>query len=199
MTSTAEPIADLLAARWSPRAFDPDKSVDRQLLIGLFEAARWAPSCFNEQPWRYLVFDKHSELTSWEKALHCLVEGNQRWANRAPILIAAISDNEFDKPARANRWANYDTGAASENLCLQAYSVGLVSHQMGGFDTDKLRQSFHIPSRFDPIAMLAVGHPGNPDILDERNRETEISPRQRRPMSEMVFENDWENPFLNSV
>ena len=139
---TSEPIAPLLGERWSPRAFDADKAVSTRQLTQLMEAARWAPSCYNEQPWRYVVCDRNQSEADWEKALSCLVEGNRSWAARAPILMAAIASTQFTRNGKHNRWSEYDTGAASENLCLQATAMGLAAHQMGGFDAQAVIDTF---------------------------------------------------------
>lgn len=191
--TTSEPIEELLARRWSPRAFDRDRQVDRRTLVRLFEAARWAPSCFNEQPWRYLVFDRFRSAEDWSKALDCVVEGNRAWATHAPVLLAAIADTMFSQTGKSNRWSHYDTGAASENLCLQATAMGLAAHQMGGFDAAALSTAFHIPERYEPIAMIAVGYVGDPQLLGERHRKSELAERSRRPVSDFVFINDWNN------
>lgn len=196
--TTSEPIEELLARRWSPRAFDRDRQVDSRTLVRLFEAARWAPSCFNEQPWRYLVFDRFQSEDDWGKALACLVESNQAWAAHAPVLLAAIADTMFSQTGKSNRWCHYDTGAASENLCLQATAMGLAAHQMGGFDATAVSTTFHIPERYEPIAMIAVGYAGDPQRLSERYRKSELAERMRRPVADFVFFNDWDNALTNT-
>ena len=196
--TTTEPIAELLATRWSPRAFDADGLIATRTLVSLFEAARWAPSCFNEQPWRYLVCDRFRDEERWEMALHCLVEGNQTWAVHAPVLIAAIADTLFSRNGKPNRWCAYDTGAASENLCLQATQLGLAIHQMGGFDSDRVIECFDIPERYEPVAMIALGYPGDPDSLSERQRETELGARSRHPIGDFVFLDEWNNSLTNT-
>lgn len=195
IASTSEPIHDLLARRWSPRAFDPDKAVSKEALTSLFEAARWAPSCFNDQPWRYVVWDRFGDKAAWERAFACLVPGNQAWVKNAAVLLAAIAGSEFARNGKPNRWGQYDSGAASENMCLQATALGLSIHQMGGFDADKLKEEFRIPEPFMPMAMIALGHPGDLDSLDEKYRETELAARERRPLGDNFFANGWENPF----
>lgn len=195
VASTSEPIHELLARRWSPRAFDPDQPVSKEALTSLFEAARWAPSCFNDQPWRYLVWDRFGDKAAWERAFGCLVEGNQAWVQYAAVLIAAIAGSEFARNGKPNRWGQYDSGAASENMCLQATALGLSIHQMGGFDAEKLRAEFQIPESFTPVAMIALGHPGDPNSLKESYREMELGPRERRPLGEHFYSDSWENPF----
>jgi nitroreductase len=184
-------IADLLARRWSPRAIDPDRPVGREDLLALLEAARWAPSCFGDQPWRYLVWDRFRDATGWQRAFACLAEGNQIWANNAPILLLSVATPHFGHNHKPNRWAQYDTGAASENLCLQATALGLVVHQMGGFDPEKARATFAIPPDHACMAMIAVGYPGPVDVLPESLRERELAPRERKPLDSLAFEGGW--------
>jgi len=144
------------------------------------EAARWAPSCYGDQPWRYVVGDRFADPDGWEAILGCLAEQNRRWARHAPLLIAACADTRFDFNGEPNRWGAYDTGAASENLCLQATALGLAAHQMGGFDPAALRQAVGIPERFEPMAVIAVGHPAAPERLEPGLREMEVAQRARR-------------------
>ncbi len=188
---TSVPIHELLARRWSGRAFDGDRPVSRSDLIALLEAARWAPSCFGEEPWRYILWDRNRSEFSWQKAFDCLSPGNQVWAMNAPILLLALAGDTFRERGTVNRWARYDTGAASENLCLQATAMGLMAHQMGGFDAEEARESFSIPSGYEPMAMIAVGHPGRIDGLDGALQERELAERKRRPLNEMFFEDSW--------
>ena len=133
---TRPPIAELIARRWSPRAMDSTQPVSRDHLLALLEAARWAPSCFGDQPWRYLVWDRFRDPAGWQQAFECLAEGNQSWVQNAPVLLLAVAAPAFGHNGQPNRWAQYDTGAASENLCLQAAALGLVAHQMGGFNPE---------------------------------------------------------------
>ncbi len=184
-------IADLLARRWSPRAIDPDRPVLREHLLALLEAARWAPSCFGEQPWRYLVWDRFRDAAGWQQAFACLTEGNQVWVKDAPVLLMSVVTPNFSHNNKSNRWAQHDTGAASENLCLQATALGLVAHQMGGFDSEKARATFEIPADHACMAMIAVGHPGSIEILPESLRERELAPRERKSLDNLVFEGGW--------
>lgn len=189
---TLHPIHDLLANRWSPRAFDAAKKVSRAQIISLIEAARWAPSCFGDEPWRYIVWDKHSDPQSWQKAFDCLVEANQAWVKNAPVLFASIANTIFDhNPSAVNRFAQYDTGAASMALVLQAEAAGLVTHQLGGFNADKLRAAFSIPEQYSPMAMIAVGYQAAPDLLDGDVKARELAPRARKPMESRFYEGAW--------
>src|SRR6478752_1428486 len=141
-------IHDLLARRWSPRAFD-ERPVETDTLLTLFEAARWAPSSNNEQPWRFIVANKRHQETDWNRLFECLVEGNRKWAVRAPVLILSVASLNFEDDGKPNRHAFHDTGLAAENLVLQATASGLVAHQMAGFDVEKARGELKIPSGFE--------------------------------------------------
>jgi len=192
---TSVPIHELIAYRWSGRAFDADKPVSRTQVIALLEAARWAPSCYGDEPWRYILWDRNRSEFSWQKAFDCLSTGNQIWAVNAPILLVALASRAFRDNGRPNRWGEYDTGAASENLCLQAAAMGLMAHQMGGFDPEQVRDSFSIPDPYRPMAMIAVGHPSRPEDLDSKLRERETAERRRRPLAETFFEDSWDTPL----
>ncbi|MDZ4140765.1 MAG: nitroreductase family protein [Methylotenera sp.] len=192
---TQVPINETIANRWSGRAYDAGKSVSHVQIITLLEAARWAPSCFGDQPWRFIVWDKYADAAAWQKAFDCLVPGNQDWVKDAPLLMLVCADSLFNHNQTPNRWAQYDTGAAAENLCLQASSMGLMAHQMGGFNADKTRENFAIPVQFTPMAMLCVGYAADITTLegDILNRET--ATRSRRPLSELFFAESWGQPI----
>src|SRR6184192_1582833 len=157
------PIHDLLQKRWSPRAFSA-QPVESDKLRSLFEAARWAPSSFNEQPWAYIVATK-DEKDNFEKILSVLVEFNAQWANGAPVLGLAVAKLAFANNNAPNRNAQYDTGAATALLSVEATARGLAVHQMAGFDPEKARQVFGIPAGWAPIAAVAIGYPGDPASL----------------------------------
>ena len=190
---TQYPIHDLLRQRWSPRAFD-DRPIEPEKLRSLCEAARWAPSSNNEQPWRFIVANKDYE-TEWNRLFACLVEGNRKWAYRAPVLILSVASLNFEDDSTPNRHAFYDTGMAVENLVLQATALGLSAHQMAGFDVEKARADLKIPSGYEPVAMIAVGYPGDLASLPDRLRERELQPRSRRPISEWTFSGQWGEPL----
>ncbi len=191
----SRPIHELMARRWSPRAFDPTRAVAAQDLIALLEAARWAPSCFNAQPWRYLVWDRQRDAASWQRAFACLSEGNQAWVKDVPVLMLSCADSIFEYNQKPNRWGQHDTGAASENLCLQALTLGLAAHQMGGFDADRARTEFSIPERYECMAMIAIGYPAAAQELDAEVREKELSPRERQAVGEFAFLGSWATPL----
>jgi nitroreductase len=190
---TDQKINSTIAERWSGRAYDPATPVSDEDIVSLCEAARWAPSCYGDAPWRYIVWNKHSDEASWQKALDCLVPGNQEWAKNASILVLAASVKTFSHNDKNNRWVGYDTGAASISLCLQATSMGLMSHQMGGFDGDKVRSTFAVPDEVELWAMIAIGHPAALDTLNEEQLERELKARERRPLSKQFFNNTWKN------
>ena len=191
-------IHDLIAARWRGRAYDASRLLTRDQIIALLEAARWAPSCYGDEPWRFIVFDKQTNTDGWQKALACLADGNREWAQNAPLLLLACADSVLSKTGDNNRWGQYDTGAASENLCLQATAMGLMVHQMGGFDADKARQSFSIPEQFTPMAMMAVGYQLAESDIPESMQEREYNPRRRNPLGDNFFEATWDTPVKES-
>lgn len=194
--TTQAPIHALLAARWSGRAYDATKSVSREQMIALLEAARWAPSCYGDQPWRFVVWNRSEDAAGWEKAFDCLAPGNQGWVKDAQMLVLVTADTLFNHNGQPNRWGQYDTGAAAENLCLQAEAMGLMAHQMGGFDSDQARSQFGVPARYVPMAMIAVGYPADPDTFSDEVRERETAPRKRRALGELFFAGSWDTPII---
>lgn len=190
---TSVKIHELMQARWSPRAFDPNRAVAEEDLIALLEAARWAPSCFNDQPWRFIVCNKAADETSWQNAFSTLAEKNRLWAKNAPVLILAVAMGNFNHNGNPNRWAMYDTGAASVSLCLQAVALGLSVHQMGGFDAGKAREVFNLPADCTPMAMMAVGYQGDAELLDNAFKEAEAAARTRAALSDRFYLGQWGN------
>jgi len=191
--ATSRPIHPLLAGRWSPRAIDANRSVDPAVVARLVEAARWAPSSANEQPWRFVVTDDRVP-DARERARACLNEGNA-WAKAAPVLMLTVAQTVWlhntRKPGQEHSGARYDLGAAALSIVLQATSEGLVAHQMGGFDRDRASASFELPDGFAPVTMIAVGYPGNITQLTERNQQREQQPRSRRELGEIAFLGQW--------
>lgn len=184
-------IEKVIAERWSGRAYDPTIAVTDEQITALCEAARWAPSCFGEAPWRFMIWNRFNDEASWQKAYDCLVEGNQAWAKDAPVLLLAASEENFTQNDKPNKWNGYDTGAASLNLCLQATAMGLMSHQMGGFDGKKVRETFELPKTVNLWSMIAIGHAAPLDDLNTEQMEQELTPRERRPLAEQFFYNSW--------
>ncbi|MEQ8765505.1 MAG: nitroreductase family protein [Planctomycetota bacterium] len=185
---TAQPVHELIANRWSPRAFT-EESVTREQVHSLLEAARWAPSCYNNQPWRYIVARKEDE-EGFERLASCLVDGNS-WAKEAAVLMLSVAKQTFDHNDKPNRHAFHDVGLASENLVLQAEALGLSTHQMAGFQVDRAREVLGIPEGYDPVAMIAIGHRGDPDGLPDNLKERELSKRERKPLEEIGFGSKW--------
>ncbi|HEY2120976.1 MAG TPA: nitroreductase family protein [Candidatus Acidoferrum sp.] len=187
--NTEYPVHDLVQNRWSPRAFS-DKLIPHEVLRSLFEAARWAPSSNNEQPWAFIVATKE-EPENFEKALSTLVEFNQAWAKHAPVLVIAVSEMEFARNQHPNRNAFYDTGAAVAHLSSEATARGLFVHQMAGFDPHKAIELFRIPKGWEPIAAFVIGYAGEPENLPDQLRERELAPRSRKPIKDFVMSGEW--------
>jgi len=191
---TRVPIHDLLRRRWSPRAF-ADRSVEPEKLQSLFEAARWAPSSYNEQPWRFICCTK-DHPADHERFLSILAEGNVPWARHAPVLILSVANTQFTHNGKPNRHALHDVGLAAENLVIQAVALGLVVHQMAGYDAAKARTVFGVPDDYEPAAAIAVGYQGDPDRLPQPLRDREAAPRTRKPLEEIVFGGRWAEPSV---
>ena len=183
------PIEEIIRRRWSPRAFS-DRPVEREKLASLFEAARWAPSSFNEQPWSFIVTTKEKP-DEYAQMLSCLVEKNQQWAQLAPVLMVSVAKLNFEKNGKPNRHAFHDVGLAMGTMLVQATALGLFVHQMAGFSVDKVKEAFGVPEGFEPVAAVAIGYAADPDVLPEAFREQEVGPRRRKPVSEFVFEGAW--------
>ncbi len=178
------PANTLFINRWSPRAMSGEAISDEELMI-LFEAAKWAPSSYNNQPWRFLYAKRHSPY--WPVFFDLLVENNKLWAKNAAVLIVVISKNTLDRDGSPARTHSYDAGAAWQNFALQGSMLGLVVHGMQGFDYAKAREVLHVPNGYTVEAMIAVGKPGNKDELPEHLREREV-PSPRKSLAEIVYE-----------
>lgn len=186
---TVHPLHPLIRERWSPRAFSGLPIEDSALLL-LLEAARWAPSCFNEQPWRFVVAKRQDE-EAFQKLLSCLHESNQRWAGQAGVLLLATTRTSFSRNDQPNRHASHDLGLAVAQLSLQATALGLRVHQMAGFSGERARELYGIPDAYEPVTAIAVGHPGRPEDLPEDLRARETQRRERRPLAELAFAGVW--------
>jgi nitroreductase len=195
--ATEHPVHDFIVQRWSPRAFS-EKAVSPDVLRSLFEAARWAASSYNDQPWAYLVATKDDQ-ENYAKLLSVLMDMNAAWAKRAPVLAISVARRHFKHNGALNRVALHDLGAANAQLTMEATSRGLLVHQMAGFDQDKAREVFGIPEGWDPVSAIAIGYPGDPETLPEKLRAPELAPRTRKPLSEFVMTGHWGHtaPFIS--
>jgi nitroreductase len=191
-------LHELIRNRWSPRAFS-EKAVPHEALRSLFEAARWAPSSNNEQPWAYLVATK-DDSENFAKMAGVLVEFNANWATHAPVLALSVAHVKTQREGKPNRVALHDVGSATAQLTFEANARGLQVHQMAGFDAEKARQTFAIPADWEPVAAMAIGYPGNPELLPEKLRERELAPRARKPLGEFVMTGNWGHtaPFVTT-
>lgn len=180
-----EGVLPVIHERWSARAF-ADRDVSREDLKRVFEAARWAPSSNNEQPWRFVVGTRGTET---HRKLHEVLMGfNQSWAGKAPVLILGVAQSTFSRNDMPNLYAVYDLGAASAYLVLQAAALGLTTHQMAGFDRDKARTLLGIPEGFEFGAVIALGYQDHPETLgNEELIRRETTPRERKPFHEFVY------------
>jgi nitroreductase len=183
------PILDVLRKRWSPRAF-ADRPVEPTKLQSLLEAARWAPSCFNEQPWSFIVATKDNP-PEYERLLACLVEKNQAWAKSAPVLMISVAAKSFAQTGKPNRHWFHDVGLAVSDLVTQATVLDLFVHQMAGFSPDKARQTYGIPETHEAVAAIAIGYLGDPNSLPDDLRERELKPQTRKPLKDFVFTGQW--------
>ncbi len=188
-TENTAAMHELLEKRWSPVAFSP-RAVESSKLRSVLEAARWAPSSFNEQPWVYLVATK-DDPENFQKLLGCLLEGNRVWAQHAPVLMLSVAKLKFDLNGKPNRHALHDVGAASANLTFQATALGLYVHQMAGYDAEKARREFAIPEGYEPGAAIALGYMGDDANLPEKLRGRNAAQRKRKALSEFVFRGKW--------
>jgi len=186
------PIHPMIGGRRSTRAF-ASIPVEPETLASLMEAARWAPSCLNEQPWSFIVATKANK-PDFDRLLGCLLEFNVEWAQHAPVLLLSVAKLTLESTGRLNRHAFHDVGQAIANLTFQATVSGLIVHQMAGFDVEKARREFSIPQGYEPVAAAAIGYPGNSAELPEKLRRRDEAPRKRKPLTTFVFEGGWGRP-----
>ena len=184
---TSTPLIEILAERWSPRAFDADAVLEPGALLSAFEAARWAPSAANTQPWRFIVARRGTK--SFEKIVATLMGGNEYWAASAAALVVNIAVTS-DAEGAAMPWAEYDLGQAVAHLSVQAHSEGLYVHQMGGFYADQLRASFDLAENLTPLSVMTIGALGDAETLPQGFRERERAPRQRPGHEQIILHND---------
>jgi nitroreductase len=182
--NTIFPVQEAIRQRWSPRAFSGNP-VASETLQQLFEAASWAPSAMNAQPWRY-IYAHHTDTEAFRQLADCLLPGNQPWAPHAPVLMLALAQTQHDD-GTPNGAALHDLGLANGNLILEATALGLHGHFMGGFDRIKARTTFQLPDNLEPVVMLALGYLGSAEQLEEPFLSRERAPRQRRSVAEIAF------------
>ena len=187
--SPDHPIHELIAKRWSPYAF-ADRSVTADDLTSLFEAARWAASSYNEQPWSYIVATE-SDPEGFERLLSCLVEGNQAWAKAAPVLAIGCTSLNFSRNGKPNAAAVHDLGLASATLTFEATARALFVHQMIGILPERVRELYGVPDGVQPMTGLAIGYAADPNSLPETYRERDLSPRPRKSLDQFVFGSEW--------
>ena len=191
--STVSDVHQLIRTRWSPRAFS-ERPISDADLNTILEAGRWAASSFNEQPWRFVVARK-SDGPLYDRLLGILESYNQEWAKTAPVLMITAAKRTFSHNGDANLHGLHDTGAALANMMLQATALGIHTHAMAGFKREKAREELAIPEDFDLGAAVAFGYLGSPDVLSAKNRARELEARVRKPLSQLAFAGQWDNPL----
>jgi len=192
IAKTQYPIDDLLRQRWSPLAFST-QTVEPDKLRSILEAASWAASSFNEQPWSFIVATSDNKA-EFERLLSILAQGNQEWAQYAPVLMLSVAKLYFERNGNENRHAFHDVGAAAATLAIQATALGLYIHQMAGFDVAKAKEIYGIPEGYEPVAAIALGYLGDPQTLSDKLQQRELSPRTRKPLETFVFFGSWNQP-----
>jgi nitroreductase len=193
---TDHEILDLIRGRWSPRAFDASRDVTRGQLLRLFEAARWAPSSGNEQPWRFVVVQQSQSPEAFAALVASLTGRNPDWAAAAPVFVLVVVRTTHQKNDEPNRSAWYDTGQATAFLLLQATEMGLSVRQMEGFDRAEAEKACGVPAPFEAAVLMAIGYAGDPSLLKvDQHRAAEQKPRSRQPLSAFVFGPVWGEPI----
>ncbi|GAP98759.1 nitroreductase family protein [Leptolyngbya sp. NIES-2104] len=190
IVETQYPIESILQNRWSPLAFS-DRLVEPEKLRSVLEAARWAASSYNEQPWSFIIATRDNS-EEFDRLLGCLAEGNQEWAKSAPVLMISVARLNFERNGTENRHAFHDVGAAEANLATQATALGLYVHQMAGFDVQKAKALYSIPQGYEPVDAIALGYPGDPHSLPDRLQQRLSAPRSRKLLKEFVFTGNWQ-------
>jgi nitroreductase len=187
------PVLPVIGERWSPYAYDP-RPVEREKLLSCLEAARWAPSSYNEQPWTFILAER-TDTQAFARMVDCLVEGNRVWAKNVGVLLISVVSRLFTKNGRPNRACEHDIGLAAGNMVLQATALGLQGHQMIGIEPDKVRATYQVPDGHEPLTAIALGYPaavqpGTSDPLGQRD----LNPRSRKPLSEIIIQGSWGQP-----
>jgi len=190
----ANNVVSLIKKRWSPREFDPSRKISSQEIGLLFEAARWTPSAYNEQPWNFIIATKDNP-EQFDKMLSLLSDDNKVWAVNASALVLTVASLRSSYNESINFHALYDLGASVANLSLQAISLNIYVNQMGGFSHDKAKNIFRLNDDLAPVSVLALGYlPENKDFQEKKSRR--LAKRKRKSLNEFVFKNDWGNPFF---
>jgi len=187
--STDHPVHELIAKRWSPYGFS-GRPVSDADLRSIFEAARWAPSSYNEQPWSFIVATR-DDKREFERMLSCLVPPNREWAQAAPVLALSVARLSFARNGKPNRVAVHDMGLAAADLTLEAAARGLSVHQMAGILPDVARETYAIPEGHEPVTGIAVGYAADPQSLPEAFQERDLAPRTRKPLADFVYSGRW--------
>lgn len=181
------PINELFSKRWSPYVYDSEREVSREDLQGIFEAARWAMSAFNAQPWRYIVGVRGRTQETWNRVFESLLEGNRGWTEGVPVLALGLAERKFEYNGKANKTALHDLGAASATLSYEAASRGLAVHQMSGIDPDRARELFDLPDSVEPFTALAIGYPGDPEKGNQEFAGRDSRARERKTIDEFII------------
>ena len=192
--NTDHSIHELITNRWSPYKF-ANRLVPKEDLLSLFEAARWAPSSYNEQPWRFIMATK-DQSREFEKLLSCLVPANQEWAKNASVLVLGITHLTFDRNGKINKAAIHDLGAAVSHLSFEATSRGISVHQMIGIEPQTARETYSIPKDYEVLTAFAIGYSDLSETADDALTERDQTPRARKKVSEFVFYKKWESPII---
>lgn len=192
--NTDHPIHELITNRWSPYKY-ADRLVSKEDLLSLFEAARWAPSSYNEQPWRFIMATK-DQAQEFEKLLSCLVPANQEWAKNASVLVLGVTHITFDRNGKENKAAIHDLGAAVSHLSFEATSRGISVHQMIGIEPESAKRVYNIPDDYEVLTAFAIGYSDLSEKASDDLSERDQTPRARRKTAEFVFKKDWAVPYI---
>lgn len=193
LADTKYPIEDALRRRCSTLAFS-EQPVEVEKLQQLFEAARWAPSSYNEQPWSFVLTTRTESPLDYEKLTNCLIGHNREWAQRAPVLVLSVAKRHFDRGGKVNHYSIHDVGMATQNMAIQATALDLFVHLIAGFDAAQARQAFAIPETHEPVCVFAIGYFGDFETLTPEMQERERQSRKRRSFRDFVFAGEWGRP-----
>jgi len=182
-------VLPVIADRWSPYVFEP-RPVEREKLLSCLEAARWAPSSYNEQPWTFILAERTNSV-EFDRMLQCLVEGNRAWAKNVGVLLLTIVAKLFTKNGKPNRAFEHDIGLAAGYMVLQATALGLQGHQMIGIEPDKVRATYKIPDSHEPLTAIALGYPATTADANDPLAQRDAAPRHRKPLSEIILQGAW--------